>query len=59
MKRGLYRVIDPVRGELARVDWLAGDGAPWLPRSIYESAGFEPPFHQLPTEGEFRRRHRC
>ena len=48
MKRGLYRLIDPILGEAARVDKSAGDAAPYLSRYLYELLEFEPEFDCLP-----------
>jgi hypothetical protein len=49
MKRGLYRLNDPLLGEAARVDKSAGDAAPYLSRYLYELLGFEPTFECLPV----------
>jgi hypothetical protein len=48
MKRGLYRVRDPLLGEAAIVDKSAGDAAPYLSRYLYELLEFEPEFDCLP-----------
>lgn len=48
MKRGLYRVWDPLLGEAARVDKSAGDAAPYLSRYLYELLEFGPQFDHLP-----------
>ena len=48
MRRGLYRYTEGDGEECACVDWRAGDGAPFLNRSIYEMLGFEPKFDTLP-----------
>ena len=53
MKMGIYKVALPERGECARVRWLAGDGAPYLERRIYEAVRFEPPFDELPGDNEY------
>ena len=53
MKQGLYRTVDPMLGDCARVHWLAGDGAPYLKREIYEVVQFQPLFESLPTKEEY------
>lgn len=50
MKVGVCRVKDPFLGDCAKVRWLAGDGAPYLQRDIYEQLRFEPRFEDLPEE---------
>ena len=55
VKRGLYRLIDPILGEAARVHKTAGDAAPYLSRFLYELLEFEPEFENLPTIEEHRR----
>lgn len=49
MKRGLYRLNDPLLGEAACVDRSAGDAAPYLSRYLYELLNFEPNFECLPV----------
>ena len=36
-------------GECAIVHREAGDGAPFLPRDLYEALQFQPPFDELPA----------
>ena len=55
MKRGLYRLSDPILGEAARVHKSAGDAAPYLSRNLYELLEFEPAFDSLPTMREHKR----
>jgi len=59
MKKGLYRFVLPDVGECARTHLLAGDGAPFLERSVYEALHFQPPFDTLPTRDEYKARHRA
>ena len=55
MKRGLYRLSDPILGEAARVHKSAGDAAPYLSRYLYELLEFRPEFDSLPTMREYKR----
>ena len=55
VKRGLYRMSDPILGEAARVHKSAGDAAPYLSRYLYELLDFEPAFDSLPTLREYKR----
>lgn len=57
MKRGLYRTVDDYLGECARMHWRAGDGAPFLARTIYEALGCQPRFEALPTRDEYKGTH--
>lgn len=57
VKLGLYRMEEHGLGERARVRWAAGDGAPFLPREIYEALHLKPPFDALPTREEYEGRH--
>jgi arsenate reductase len=52
---GLYRMEEPELGERVRVRWAAGDGAPFLPREIYEALHFKPAFDALPSREEYER----
>ncbi len=54
MKKGLYRFVLPHLGECARTHLRAGDGAPFLERSVYEALQFQPAFDALPTHDEYR-----
>ena len=56
IKMGLYRTNEPDLGERARIRWAAGDGAPYLPREIYEALHFKPLFDTLPSKEEYERR---
>ena len=55
MKRGLYRLSDPILGEAARVHKSAGDAAPYLSRYLYELLEFRPAFDSLPTMRDYKR----
>lgn len=55
-RRGYFRADVEGIGECAIVHRDAGDGAPHLPRDVYEALGFIPPFEQLPySNGEQER----
>jgi hypothetical protein len=51
-KLGLYRIHIGGIGECALVHRDAGDGAPFLPRDLYEALHFSPPFDALPPIAE-------
>jgi hypothetical protein len=52
-KKGLYRTKDVFLGECARVNWEAGDAAPFLRKEIYDAVKCQPLFDALPTEEEY------
>jgi len=56
VKRGLYRLNDPILGEAACVHKSAGDAAPYLSRYLYELLDFRPRFDALPNAREYGRR---
>lgn len=47
-KVGLYRIVAPDGRECAIVHHDAGDGAPFLPRDVYEAMRFQPRYDTLP-----------
>ena len=55
MKRGMYKLILPDLGEVARVHWATGDAAPYLSRTIYAASGFRPDFDALPDRETYLR----
>jgi hypothetical protein len=48
-RKGRYQTRLDDLGECAIVDLAAGDGAPFLPREIYDALHFRPPFEDLPA----------
>jgi hypothetical protein len=52
VRLGLYRTIDPILGDAARVHPSAGDAAPYVSRHLYEMLDFRPPFECLPQVRE-------
>ncbi len=55
--KGLYRTKTPESdAEYAFVDYGVPSSAGEIPRSRYESQGYEPPFDSLPTKEDFEAR---
>lgn len=53
--KGVYRTRTPASGaEYAFVDYgVASSLGDTVPRDLYETNGYEPPFDSLPTKEEF------